>query len=56
MILQNKMSIKWRGAWEQEGADGCTGKDQKSDAYLEGGVARVSERTTGQRNMLISEL
>lgn len=56
MILQNEMSRKWRGAWEQEGEDGFTGKDQKSDAYLEGRVARVAERTTGQRNMLISEL
>lgn len=49
--MQNKMSRKWRGAWKQEGEDGFTGKDHKSDAYLEGGVVRIAERSIGQRNM-----
>lgn len=38
------------------GARGFTGKGHKSDVYLEGGVVRVVERSTGQRDMFISEL
>lgn len=51
-MLQNEMSRKWEGPWDQEGEDRSTGKAHIADAYLKVRVVSVAEGQLGKGTCL----